>query len=164
MSPDIIDRAACPLNSSIPHPKAVFHNVRSLSLYPSQTKDYARHNRVIRHITSLTKAYDIVNLQETQAATEEKLALSRDFGQTHLIYYNNLTKGRAGVITLVSRKFASGFCITQAPTDPSLAGRALVLIFRSLLFPGCPRASFSCANIYLTAGNHASQRLLELET
>ncbi len=164
MSLDNIDRAACPLNSSIPHPKVVFHNVRSLSLYPSQTKDHARHNRVIRHVTSLTKAADIVCLQETQAATDERLALSLEFGQTHVIFYNKLRKGRAGVITMVSRRFTSGFCITQPLLDPSLAGRALILDFNSKLFPGCERASFSCVNIYLTSGNHTSQRLLELET
>ena len=164
MNPEEIDRAACPLNSSIPHPRAVFHNLNSLSNYPSQPREHARHKRVIRHVSSLTKSYDIICLQETQTAPEECRALSTEFGQTHLIYYNNLEKGRAGVITLVNRKFASGFNIVQIPLDPCLAGRALILNFNSKHFPGIARASFSCTNLYLSSGNHQALRMLQLDT
>ena len=147
MSLDSIDRAACTLNSSIPHPRVVFHNINSLTNYASSPKAHTRYNRAVRHITSLTKTSDIVCLQETHAADGEKSALSLEFAQTHLIFYSNLRKDRAGVITLVSRRFASGYNITQSPLDPSLDGRAIVLQFCSKHFPGNARSSFSCTNL-----------------
>ena len=164
MSADGIDRAACPLNSSVPHPRVVFHNVNSISNYASQPRTYIRHNKILKHITSINKTADIVCLQETHTATDEKRALSSQFAQTHLIFYINLYKGRAGVITLVNRRFASGFDIAQVPLDPSLDGRALALNFNSKHFPNNIRASFTCVNLYLTSGNKAALRIQQLET
>ena len=80
MSLDAIDRAACPLNSSISHPRVIFHNTRSLSIYAGKLKEHARYKRVIRHLSSLCKSADIVCLQETHAATDEKTALLTEFG------------------------------------------------------------------------------------
>jgi ribonuclease HI/exonuclease III len=163
MSPESIDRASCPLNSAIPHPRVIFHNTRSLSLYADKRKEQARFKRVIRHLASLLKAADIVCLQETHASTGERSALHTEFGQTHLIFYNNLYRGRAGVITLVNRKFASGFDISQLPLDPCLDGRVILLKFNSKHFPGVSRASFTCSNIYLSSGNLPALRMLQLE-
>ena len=163
MSPEEIDRAACPLNSSIPHPRVIFHNTRSLSLYADKYKEHARYKRAIRHLASLCKSSDIVCLQETHAATDEKTALCTEFGQTHLIFYNNLYRGRAGVITLVNRRFEFGFDISQLPLDPCLDGRVLVLNFKSKHFSGVARASFTCSNLYLSSGNLPSLRMLQLE-
>ena len=149
MSPDSIDRAACPLNSSIPHPRVVFHNTRSLSLYADEYKEHARYKGAIRHLASLCKSYDIICLQETHAATDEKTALCTEFGQTHLIFYSNLDRGRAGVITLVNRRSASGFETSQLPLDACLDGRALVLSFTSRMWPG--RLSLVPTFIFLQA-------------
>ena len=163
MSPEAIDRAACPLNSFIPHPRVIYHNTRSLSLYADKRKEHARFKRVIRHLASLLKAADIVCLQETHAATGDRSALHTEFGQTHLIFYNNLYRGRAGVITLVNRKFASGLDISQLPLDSCLDGRVILLKFNSKHFPGVARASFTCSNLYLSSGNLPSLRMLQLE-
>jgi exonuclease III len=138
--------------------------MNSISNYPNQPREHARNKRVIRHITSLNNVSDITCLQETHTASGECHALSTQFGQTHLIFYNNLEKGRAGVITLVNRKFASGYDITQIPLDPCLDGRALILNFKSKLFPGVARASFSCVNLYLSAGNLPALRMLQLNS
>ena len=92
MSPEEIDRTACPLNSSIPHPRVIFHNMNSLSNYPNHPREHARNKRVLRHITSLNNTSDITCLQETHTASGETRALSTQFGQTHLIFYNNLEK------------------------------------------------------------------------
>ena len=59
MSPEAIDRAACSLNTYIPHHRVIFHNIRSLSLYADKRKEHARFKRVTRHLGAETREGEI---------------------------------------------------------------------------------------------------------
>ena len=160
--PRINIRASCPLNTYIPHPRYKFQNITSLSAHAVDAKGTKRRLWIIKHIEALLSHTDALCLGETHLGALDGSYLGKYFGHTHLIFYNNLYRGRAGVITLVCKKFASGYEISQTDLGPLAKGRVLSLRFRSKLFPDNPRASFSLANVYLTSGKDHAAKFAQL--
>ena len=70
----------------------------------------------------------------------------------HLIFYNNLSLGKAGTMILVHKRYANNFNISEIPLGPAAQGRVQGLFFLSKKFPKDPKASFSLVNLYLTSG------------
>jgi hypothetical protein len=155
-------RAACPLNTYIPHPRYKFQNITSLSAHAFDNKGSQRRQWILKHIEALLKHTDCLCLSETHLGALDQHYLNKYFGHTHLIFYNNLYRGRAGVVTLVCKKYATGFDISQTDLGPVAKGRVLALRFKSRLFPNNPRASFSMVNVYLKSGKDHTTKFAQL--
>jgi ribonuclease HI/exonuclease III len=154
-------RAACRLNTYIPHPRITFYNINSLSAHPLDKEGRHRKSRVLKHIAELLKACDILCLQETHLGPEDSITLTTHF-KSHLVFLNNLDIGRAGTAILVSKDFASGYDISSINMGEIAKGRVQALRFASVIFPHKARASFNMANVYLSAGNKQKIREQEL--
>ena len=160
---NLYKRAACRLNTYIPHPRIIFYNLNSLSAHPQDREGRHRKARVLKHIAELLKACDILCLQETHLGEMDNITLTTHF-KNHLVFHNNLQLGRAGTTMLVSKDFASGYDISEVGLGEVAKGRVQALRFASLLFPHKARASFNVVNVYLSAGNKQSRRGRELAT
>ena len=105
-------KAACRLNTHIPHPRLKFHNLNSLSAHPQDKTGRERKNRILSHITEMLKGTDILCLQKTHLGANDTITLTIHF-RAFQVFHKNHSLGMAGTIIMVRKDFATGFNIHQ---------------------------------------------------
>jgi hypothetical protein len=110
--------------TTIPHPKVTFFNLNSASANYStlNSPEHIRHKQVLTTIKFLLERTEILCLSETHFRKNDKTPLDRYF-PNHTLYYNNGTKGRAGLLTIIPNSFKKKIVIKTTYLGPSTEGR-----------------------------------------
>ena len=130
----------------------VSYNVNGLSAYPTTMEGRLRQKRILDNIRALCKKYDVVCLQETKLMLLDTSFFERIF-PNYKIFYSNLRRGKAGVITIVSPTVAKTHVLRQVSLDARLSGYALALHISHPVKGDC-----LVQNLYLSTGSDHFKR------
>lgn len=163
------DRASAPPLSSAYHngstvslstsvactPQLLSYNVNSLSYYASSEAALRRKGRVLEALGDFVRAADIICLQETNLAPQEKLALTHLSGCT--ISHNNFDSNKAGTLIIDTPGVKKFFMGADVPIPQLLKGHIQLRRYT----PKDPaRSPFQVFNFYQVWGRFHRQRQL----
>ena len=134
------------------------YNLNSLSNYATAGWLLKRKLRMLANIRKLTLNNDIILLQETHLNPRDDAALKFSFPDWGFHYSNHPSGGKAGVLTMVSRRILNDYTIQQRSVTPSLDGHLLII---DLVHSEGKTDPFTVVNCYLPQDTLGKVHLLK---
>ena len=137
-------------------------NLNSASAYPSSRGQRKRARMILRLLAQLLSKFDIVCVQETHLATDEKHYLNRF--PSHTVFYNNKSRGIAGVAIFVKKSLLRDYQVRNHALGEAAVGRIQVLGFEPNSAPAgvAPLRPFYVTNLYLSSGESNNAKTEEI--
>ena len=135
----------------VPRIHAVTFNVNSCSAHAVTTEGEERRRRLVKSLRNVVRHRDFCLLQETKYGEREDADLEDEFPDFRF-FRSNLTKGSAGVATMVRKTVFAKFTVEEMELPVAAKGRVLVLEVRPKECRGDAKAGFNLANVYFSSG------------
>ena len=154
-------------DSIIPTAPTVFHNVNSVSAHPTVFNGvkHKRSARIRANTRALQAKFGLISYLDTRLRSRDQRALQGAVSKGSVIYYSNLNRRQAGVLTIVSPYFVNNYDIEQVDLGQAAIGRVLALLFtpKPTSRGACKKPFYNVA-LYLTSGAKHSERADQLST